>query len=136
MAYMVADRRPDPVEKVFYNRRPRFRDPQQIPINVKEVNVNGDVLTIWVPTEEDKQPEGQQTGQAGQQAAKQEEQAKTTADTDTKREISTKFLPRQIRLPQDANTQDIKAEYTDGILTIITHKDLKKRNKKNEIKVQ
>ena len=28
--------------------------------------------------------QGQQTGQAGQQAAKQEEQAKTTADTDTK----------------------------------------------------
>ena len=37
MAYMIADRRPDPVEKVFFNQRPRFRDPQQIPINVKEV---------------------------------------------------------------------------------------------------
>ena len=34
---MVADRKPDPVEKIF-NQRPDYRDPRQMPINIKEVS--------------------------------------------------------------------------------------------------
>ena len=38
MAYMVADRKPDPVERLF-DQRPNYRDPQQILFNIKEVSM-------------------------------------------------------------------------------------------------
>jgi hypothetical protein len=37
MAYMIQDKPPAFYEKLFDQQRPRYRDPRQIPINIKEV---------------------------------------------------------------------------------------------------
>ncbi|CAL5224814.1 g7562 [Coccomyxa viridis] len=148
MAYMVSDRRPDPFEKLFLNQRPGYKSPTSIPINIKEaalpgltkedirVNVNGDVLTIYVPTEEEKAAE---EGKTGQETSKQTETAQEKQKNGDpkyhRHEIVKIFKPRPIRLPQDANTDDIKAEYADGILTIIIKRESDKA-KKQDIQVQ
>lgn len=45
VANMISDRRPDPFEKLFLNQRPVHKDPERIPINIKEVHMPSLCLT-------------------------------------------------------------------------------------------